>query len=61
MTQDDSLGPMGAAYFVSVLPNCHRTREGEKFKSIVIGEDPILEYIYKHFPFRFVFLSPTIW
>jgi hypothetical protein len=61
MTQDDSLGPMGAAYFVSVLPNCHRTREREKFKSIVIGEDPILEYIYKRFPFRFVFLSPTIW
>jgi hypothetical protein len=43
---------------VSVLPNCHLTSEGEKLKSIVIGEDPILEYIYQRFPFRFVFLSP---
>jgi len=58
MTQDDSVGPVRAAHFVSVLPNCHLAREGEKFKSIVIGEDPILEYIYKRFPFRFLFLSP---
>jgi uncharacterized membrane protein len=46
MTQDDSVAPVGATYFVSVLSNCHLTSEGEKFKSIVIGEDPILEYIY---------------
>jgi hypothetical protein len=45
-TQDDSLGPVGAAYFLTLLPNCHLTREGEKFISIVIDEDPILEYIY---------------
>jgi hypothetical protein len=58
MTQDDSVGPVRPAYFVSVLPNCHLMSEGENFKSIVIDEDPILEYIYQHFPFRFVFLSP---
>jgi hypothetical protein len=58
MTQDDSVGPVGAAYFVWVLANCHLIREGEKFKSIVIDEDPILEYIYQRFPFRCVFLSP---
>ncbi len=58
MTQDDSVGPVGAPYFESVLPNCHLMSEGEKFKSIVIDEDPILEYMYQHFPFRFVFLSP---
>ncbi len=52
------MGPVGAAYFVWVLANCHFTREGEKFKSIVIDEDPILEYIYQRFPFRCVFLSP---
>ncbi len=56
MTQDDSVGPVRAAYFVSVLPNCHLTREGEKFKSIVIGEDPTLEYIYISV-FLFVFFS----
>jgi hypothetical protein len=58
MTQDDSVGPVGATYFVSVLPNFHLPSEGEKFESIVIGEDPILEYIHQRFPFRFVFLSP---
>jgi hypothetical protein len=58
MMQDDSVGPVRAAHFVSVLPNCHLTSEGEKFKSIVIDEDPILENIYQPFPFYFVFLSP---
>ncbi len=43
---------------VRFLPNCHLMSEGEKFKSIVIDEDPILEYMYQHFPFSFVFLSP---
>ncbi len=52
------MGPVGAAYFVTVLPNCYLTSEGEKFKSIVIDEDPILENIYQRFPFCFVFLSP---
>ncbi len=61
MMQDDSVAPDGATYFVSVLPNCHLTSEGEKFKSIVIGEDPILEYIYiSVFSFSFCFPFPTV-
>ncbi len=51
--------PVGATYFVSVLLNCHLPSEGEKFKSIVIGEDPILEYI-STFSFSFCFPFPTI-
>ncbi len=51
MTLDDSVGPVGAAYFVSVLPNCNLTGEGEKFESNVIDEDPIPEYIISVFLF----------